>query len=517
MDGSPVTATLMPAAFYGTDFSEAPFEAPQPSEALDQKTAGKITPEKAETFRFLTHCQQQAIQTNHPKIASITFPIAPTAPWVVLSALGQSSQRHFYYDSPQQWAIVGLGVAVGCSAAGPLRFEQAQAFTQTWKTQFIYAKNNSKADLAGRFFCSATFFDHPTKASTTSSSSIPQSQPFTVAPSYFEPTYLFVPQVQVMTLTEGSTVTFNYLITATSEAKQTTAHIYEQLRQINIADDLGGARQASHKTVSKDVASFEGAVTEALGQLNQGRLHKVVLADVMDVVAPQAIDVVRSLQTLRKNHPDCTVFSVGNGQGQSFIGASPERLLSLNEGRLTTDALAGSASRGQTPEADRDIAQALLNSEKERYEHQVVVEFIVRQLRSLGLSPDYTSKPHILPLSNIQHLHTPITAQIDQHAVSPLKVLAKLHPTPAVAGLPRSLACQLIRQHETFDRSLYTAPLGWIDTNGNSEFIVGIRSALIDGCKARLYAGAGIVSGSEPDKELAEIRLKLQTLLNALV
>ena len=151
-------------------------------------------------------------------------------------------------------------------------------------------------------------------------------------------------------------------------------------------------------------------------------------------------------------------------------------------------------------------------------QHQVVVEFIVSQLRSLGLTPNYTTAPQLLRLLHIQHLHTPITASLKvENAVSPLDVLAKLHPTPAVAGLPIQAACQLIAKQETFDRGLYAAPVGWLDTKGNSEFIVGIRSALIDDCTARLYAGAGIVAGSEPGKELAEIKLKLQTLLNALV
>ena len=182
-----------------------------------------------------------------------------------------------------------------------------------------------------------------------------------------------------------------------------------------------------------------------------------------------------------------------------------------------TDALAGTAPRGATPTADAALGQTLLRSEKERYEHRVVVEFIVGQLRSLGLNPQYAAAPQLLQLLHIQHLHTPISAVLDPHQVSPLDILAKLHPTPAVAGVPRQAACHLISQYETFDRGLYAAPLGWIDTDGNSEFIVGIRSALINGCKARLYAGAGIVAASQPAKELAEIKLKLQTLLNALV
>jgi len=351
----------------------------------------------------------------------------------------------------------------------------------------------------------ATFFD-----SATTAQSIGQS-------SGFDPAYVFVPKVQVVTHAAASVVTFNFLITAEADIAQPVEQAHRQLRQLAGAVATRRTSGATPKVVTKDVAGFERAVASVLQSVKKGPLHKVVLADVLDVVAPQAIDEVRSLQALRQNHPDCTVFSLSNGQGQAFIGASPERLLSITQGRLTTDALAGSASRSGLKGIDQQLAQSLLHSKKERYEHRVVVEFIVKQLRSLGLTPHYTPSPQLLQLLHIQHLHTPISARLNPKTVSPLEILAKLHPTPAVAGLPRQLACQLIRQHETFDRGLYAAPLGWIDTEGNSEFVVGIRSALIDGCKARLYAGAGIVAGSEPAKELAEIKLKLQTLLNALV
>ncbi|HEY9640677.1 MAG TPA: isochorismate synthase, partial [Coleofasciculaceae cyanobacterium] len=213
---------------------------------------------------------------------------------------------------------------------------------------------------------------------------------------------------------------------------------------------------------------------------------------------------------------DCYVFSAGNGKGQSMIGASPERLLSVQNQRLITDALAGSAPRGQTAAEDQQLAQQLLNSDKEQREHRLVVDFITQQLAAVGLVPHYAAVPTLLQLSNIQHLHTPIHAAFsaEQH---PLEILAKLHPTPAVAGMPRAIACQQIRQYEQFERSLYAAPLGWVDAQGNAEFIVGIRSALLKGNQARLYAGAGIVAGSDPARELAEVRLKLQALLQALV
>jgi len=509
IEKSPVIATFMPSAAPGFDLFNEWSQTP---------------PRTSEPARFLKDVQQQAIATDHDKIASITFPIPSITPWAALSALGKAHHRHVYYDSPQPWALVGLDVAVGYSGAGAARFDQAQQFIQSWRSQFVYAEPIAKTVFAGRFFCSATFFNQPSPQPSPQLYNQPANQ--SSAPSFeasdcapFAPVYVFVPRVQVMTMDGASTVTFNCLMRADTDIEAMVNRVQAQILTLNATTSIGEARSASQKIVVKDVAAFEQTVAGALSQVSHSvdSLHKVVLADVMDVVAPQAVDVVRSLQTLRKNHPDCTVFSVGNGRGQSFIGASPERLLSINEGQLTTDALAGSASRGKTPNADRAIGQSLLDSEKERYEHRVVVDFIVRQLRSLNLIPHHAANPKLLQLLHIQHLHTPITATLDPAKISPLDILAKLHPTPAVAGLPREPACQLISQHETFDRSLYAAPLGWIDTRGNSEFIVGIRSALIDGCKARLYAGAGIVAGSEPAKELAEIRLKLQTLLNALV
>ncbi|MEO0435183.1 MAG: chorismate-binding protein, partial [Cyanobacteria bacterium J06656_5] len=165
---------------------------------------------------------------------------------------------------------------------------------------------------------------------------------------------------------------------------------------------------------------------------------------------------------------------------------------------------------------DHHIAKQLLNSSKERYEHRVVVEFIVEQLIRLGLTPRFSDSPQLLRLANIQHLHTPIQASLP-HSLTPLDLVKILHPTPAVAGLPRATASQLLKVTESFDRELYASPIGWIDANGNSEFIVGIRSALIDGRQARLFAGAGIVAQSDPRSELAEVKLKLQALLGTLM
>jgi len=473
--------------------------------------------ETTEVARFLVACRQRAEQTDEVSIASLTFSIAPIAPWQALAVLGEVGDRHFYYDSPNSAAFVGVRSVIECHAVGQSRFKEAQAFTQRWQSRFVY-KSFAKTAFAEPPFAEPPFID---KSARTSAE--PKSHFFCSAAFFeqtttnFEPICVFVPQVQVTTTTDISTVNFNCLMTAQTDIDQTALRIFRQLEQLKRAGRISLSPRLAKRQIVRNVDGFAQSVAAVLEHLQDG-LHKVVLADVMDVVAEAPFDGVRSLQALRQNHPDCTVFSVGNGCGQSFIGASPERLLSIQKHQITTDALAGSAPRGATPEIDIQLAQTLLSSKKERYEHRVVVEFLLKQLRSLGLNPQCAAAPQLMRLFHIQHLYTPISAALNPHRpISPLEVLSRLHPTPAVAGVPRQQACDLIRQQETFDRGLYAAPLGWIDTAGNSEFMVGIRSALIDGCNARLYAGAGIVSGSQPDRELAEIRLKLQSLLNALV
>ncbi|MEM8779146.1 MAG: isochorismate synthase, partial [Cyanobacteria bacterium P01_G01_bin.49] len=259
---------------------------------------------------------------------------------------------------------------------------------------------------------------------------------------------------------------------------------------------------------------FKVSVASILDSIQANHFNKLVLAHPLDLISPINFSVINCLNNLRNSHPDCYIFALNNGNKNYFIGASPERLISVRNQQLVTDALAGSAPRGKTNKEDNYLLHKLLKSSKERREHQVVIEFIIQRLINLGLTPQI-SPLKVLQLSNIQHLWTPIYTQLKSH-IHPLEVVSQLHPTPAVSGFPTEVTCQEIQHYERFERGLYAAPLGWIDYDGNSEFIVGIRSALISDNHARLYAGAGIVEGSEPDKEFAEIQLKFQTLLKAL-
>jgi menaquinone-specific isochorismate synthase len=240
-----------------------------------------------------------------------------------------------------------------------------------------------------------------------------------------------------------------------------------------------------------------------------------VLARSVAVEAAQPLHPMGALNRLRQRFPDCYAFSVANGRGQSFIGATPERLLRVEGGRLLTEALAGSAPRGRTASEDAALANELLRSEKDLREQRVVLDSILRRLRAVGIEPEASARPRLLQLSNIQHLHTPVSGAVPS-GVHLLDILGELHPTPAVGGTPREAARQRILELEGFDRGLYAGAIGWIDARGDGEFCVGIRSALVDGTRARFYAGAGIVAGSNPDRELAETELKLLAMMESL-
>jgi len=177
--------------------------------------------------------------------------------------------------------------------------------------------------------------------------------------------------------------------------------------------------------------------------------------------------------------------------------------------------LAGSIRRGAGASEDAALASTLLQSEKDVREHREVLDDIVGRWRLLGLVPEFPVLPQVRRLANVQHLHTPVEARLPP-GVTLLDVLAAMHPTAAVGGMPRAAALPRIEAIEGFSRGLYAGAIGWLNARGGGEFFVGIRSALVDGATARIFAGAGIVRGSTPDKEFAETELKFSAMRDAL-
>lgn len=266
-----------------------------------------------------------------------------------------------------------------------------------------------------------------------------------------------------------------------------------------------------------DLEDWKSAVAAARDEIQDGRYDKTVLARQQCMSA--SATVPEALGRLSARFPGCFVFHFDaeqpGGGAATWLAASPERLVSLRGGIARADSLAGSCRRGSTPDEDRVLADGLLYDPKERQEHAFVVEAIAGSLAPYAGRVEYPPEPRIMQLANIQHLHTPVCAHV-RPGVTVLDLVAAMHPTPAVGGWPREAGVDAIRRLEAMDRGWYAAPFGWVDFNGDGEFAVALRSALVSDGQATLFAGAGIVANSDPEREAAEIGLKFRPVAGAL-
>ncbi len=275
-----------------------------------------------------------------------------------------------------------------------------------------------------------------------------------------------------------------------------------------------------HPTSEARIASalpperFERAVAGGVERIRAGELEKVVLAREVIVEAPRAHDSAALYGALRELFPSCFCFCCGSPEA-AFLAASPELLVRRAGGGATTVALAGSTRRSADPSVDDHLGEQLLRSAKDRAEHEIVVRRIERSLGPHSVWVEAAPEPGVVKVANIQHLATPIHAQLSEPR-SAVELAAILHPTPAVGGEPRDRALAVIDQLEGLDRGWYAGPVGWMDTAEDGEFCVAIRSALLRDRAAHLFAGNGIVAESDPEAELAETEVKLGALLPAL-
>lgn len=253
-------------------------------------------------------------------------------------------------------------------------------------------------------------------------------------------------------------------------------------------------------------------IADAVAAIRAGRLRKVVLAREVTVEANRPVLPMDVMGRLRALYPSCMLFSV-----DGFVGASPELLVSRRGDAVRSQPMAGTIPRSGDPDVDARLAAALLASGKDRHEHAMVVDAVAAALRPHCSSLDVPAEPSIVPLRNVSHLGTLVTGRLDGAGPSALDLAALLHPTPAVGGTPTGDALAYIAEAEGLDRGRYAGPVGWMDARGDGEWAVGVRSAELDGSRARLFAGVGVVADSDPELELAETQLKLQALLAAVV
>lgn len=259
---------------------------------------------------------------------------------------------------------------------------------------------------------------------------------------------------------------------------------------------------------------WKNAVGQVVNAMKNGDMKKVVLARETRLSYEKPIRIESVLNKLLKNQKNSFIFAF-ESNGDCFIGASPERLVKKQGKQLFTTCLAGSIKRGLTPVEDEQLGNELLSDQKNLIEHQYVVDMIKRAMEQVSSNVELPNGPVLLKLKDIQHLYTPVTAEAGENS-SLLSLIERLHPTPALGGVPREKAVETIRELEALDRGLYGSPLGWLDYKGNGDFAVALRSGLIQQNEASIFAGCGVVKDSDIDSEYQETNIKFRPMLTAL-
>jgi salicylate biosynthesis isochorismate synthase len=333
----------------------------------------------------------------------------------------------------------------------------------------------------------------------------------------FAPASLVVPEVSLARRSDRVALTLNMDVAPDDTVEDLSARVQARLGELRSRPlpMLDPAPAGEYRVLSPmPPAHYEEAVARAVQRIRAGELEKVVLARDVEVRAPLDHDAGAVLGLLRDAFPSCYVFAVGRGEA-TFVAASPELLLRREGQRASTVALAGSIRRSADPAIDDHLGEQLLQSEKDREENAIVMRSIARALRPHAVWVTAAPEPALVRVANIQHLGTPIRAQLAE-PLGAIELAGILHPTPAVGGEPCAVAERLIPALEGLDRGWYAGPVGWTDAVGDGEFCVALRCALLRRRLASLYAGGGIVRDSDPSSELAETEVKLGALLPVL-
>jgi menaquinone-specific isochorismate synthase len=456
-----------------------------------------------------------AIQEHVPHEDGVMLSV-PVAAVDAVSALRHANVTPAFYWRPSRpgHTVVGWDAAAVLHARGNDRFtvirDRAQALLQSLR----YAALNSETGyideistdlveprLFGGFAFQPEATQHPIWAG-------------------FDDATLLLPRWRYL-LAEGSTATLSLTLTSDElrndrnceQWLQRLQHLHAVFADLASAPKLEQLGTPAAPPAVVDTGSPEtwnGQIQSILTAIQRGQCSKVVLARRSQHSFSRPLSLAATLDALQaRNGEDVTCFAFDLGQG-AFVGATPETLISKIGPQLTSEALAGSVTS-----TDPDGAHRLLDSGKDRDEHRVVVQAIVDALKPLCSRVSFDAEPRIRRLRHLLHLWTPIVAQLaaPKHV---LDLVSLLHPTPAVGGTPTDWATHWITENETVPRGWYASPVGWFNAAGDGAFHVALRSGVLRGKDAFLYAGSGVVAKSDAKAELAETELKLASLLDAL-
>jgi salicylate biosynthesis isochorismate synthase/menaquinone-specific isochorismate synthase len=413
-------------------------------------------------------------------LVSVTREVEVADPCAAVFASRLASDRWFCWEQPdREFALAGLGVAHEASSRGESRFADVADECLRLGDHPVLEEPRGLPAGAGPVWVGGFAFDPEGGASSTWSSLPPAS--------------LVLPQVSLCRRGERAFLTVNAVVRPGEGVERLGEELGARLAGLRLDAPL--PLLDPHPTAHAEIRSarspreFEAAVEGATSRIAAGEFSKVVLAREVIVSAAAAHDPAAIFGAMREQFPACFCFCC-----------------------VSTVALAGSTRRSSDPAVDDHLGEQLLRSDKDRREQQIVAERIVRALRPHAVWVEAAPEPEIVKVANIQHLATPVIAQLAEPH-SAIEIAGLLHPTPAVGGEPWPAAAAAIADLEGMDRGWYAAPVGWMDATEDGEFCVALRSALLRDREAHLFAGVGVVAGSDPAAELAETEVKLGALL----
>ncbi len=444
----------------------------------------------------------KGVQRGRRTLVSVTAEVDLADPCAAVFASRLASDRWFCWEQPDRgFALAGLGVAHESASRGRDRFADVASECSRTGGDPVLDEPPGLPAGAGPVWLGGFAFDAEGGSSSTWSSLSPGS--------------LVLPELSLCRSGARAFLTVNAVVNPGEDPSRVCAGLDARLAGLRAEAPL--PMLDPHPTAQAEIrsarppAEFEAAVAEATDRIDAGAMSKVVLAREVIVNAAAAHDPAALFGAMRIQFPTCFCFCCGTPEA-AFIGASPELLVRRSGASVSTVALAGSTRRSSDPAVDDHLGEQLLRSDKDRREQRIVAKRIVRALRPHAVWVEAASEPEIVKVANIQHLATPVIAQLaDPH--SAIELAGMLHPTPAVGGEPWAEAATAIRELEGMDRGWYAGPVGWMDATEDGEFCVALRSALLRDREAHLFAGVGVVAGSDPAAELAETEVKLGALL----
>jgi menaquinone-specific isochorismate synthase len=411
-----------------------------------------------------------------------------------------NSERSFYFENPESdFIIIANDEIMNITENGESRFAATDKKVREWKDKIVSNHEIIKSKRVPLFIGAMKFMVEHSDNDWKD----------------FSDSTWFVPKIMFLRTDNKQFLIFNFLYNSNTSIEYILKNFQIKLEHFSgITENISSLPKIRKMEGNspKDKKKWKQLIDQALESIENGQVNKVVLARKVEFLLSGEMNFEKVMSRFRSDYNTCYSFIYHFGKS-FFFGATPEILAKFSEGKVQFDALAGSAPRGKNEKEDKEFEIKLLTSEKNKAEHNFVIEHIKNALSSVCEEIAEKEKFKIKKLSNIQHLQTVISAELKPEC-SLFSVIKEIYPTPAICGSPQNEALHFIKKHENFRRGLYSGIIGWFNLQNEGDFVVALRSALNYGNRLIAYAGSGIVKNSVADPEFAETELKLKPIMS---